>query len=103
MRNANAALFIRLDGLALYFIQPVIAAISLVNLFDADSKFRGLAGPVWTWGSILLLQLIFVDDLWSFASRHVERRRVGVLWLKLLAAGAEFCRHLPAIGPDRHG
>jgi hypothetical protein len=87
MRNANAALFIRLDGLALYFIQPVIAAISLVNLFDADSKFRGLAGPVWTWGSILLLQLIFVDDLWSFASRHVERRRVGVLWLKLLAAG----------------
>ena len=87
MRNITSQVFVRLDGVALYFIQPMIAAISIVNLFDADSEFRSFAGPFWAWGSILLLQLIFADDLWSFAVRHVERRRVGVLWLKLLAAG----------------
>ena len=87
MRNIGSAVFDRLDGVALYFVQPVVATISLVNLFDADSDFREFAGPVWTWASILLLQFIFADDLWSFASRHEQRRGVGVLWLKLLAAG----------------
>jgi hypothetical protein len=87
MRNTASVFLIGMDNVALYCVQPLIAVISIVNLEGGSNSGSELMRPFMTWGGIVLLQLIFVDDIWSFAVRHEERRRIGILWIKLLAAG----------------
>ena len=87
MRTLGPRALVHLDNAAVYVVQPLIGIISFVNIFSSNDFLGILGRQYWAWGAIVLLQLIFVDDIWSFATRHDERQRIIILWIKLLASG----------------
>lgn len=75
------------DSIALYIVQPLIAGMALYGLASTRFELHGTSATIYMWGSIFLLQIIFADDIWSFATRHEEKHRLGMLWAKLIGAG----------------
>lgn len=76
-----------LDPIALYVFQPFVAAVSVFGLLADRSAAHFVSRPLVTWSSIVMLQLIFAEDIWSFAVRHNGPRGLGLVWLKLVGAG----------------
>lgn len=76
-----------LDPIAVYVVQPIVAAFSIFSLFTDGSAADILSQPILVWGSIAMVQLIFAEDIWSFAVRHDGRRGLGLVWFKLVGAG----------------
>ena len=87
MRAISPKLLNYLDPLALYVIQPLIAGLSIVSLLADDAEAHILIRPAVSWICVLLLQLIFAEDIWSFSSRHGRRGLLSMVWIKLLGAG----------------
>ena len=87
MQFFRPKVLVQLDNAAVYVVQPLIGIISLLNILFPNDFLGVLGRQYWAWGAIVLLQLIFIDDIWSFAVRHGEQRRIVILWIKLLAAG----------------
>ena len=87
MRAISPKLLNYLDPLALYVIQPLIAGLSIVSLLVDDAEAHILIRPAVSWICVLLLQLIFAEDIWSFSSRHGRRGPLSMVWIKLLGAG----------------
>jgi dolichyl-phosphate-mannose--protein O-mannosyl transferase len=87
MTNRSDRILGWLDPIALYGVQPLVAAFSVFSLLADRAEVHAVAKPFLTWISIILLQLIFAEDIWSFAVRQGERRRLGMVWVKLVGAG----------------
>ncbi len=76
-----------LDPIALYVVQPVVATLAILSLMSDTTETHILSRPVTVWACIILLQMIFAEDIWSFATRSDGRRRLGIVWLKMVGAG----------------
>ncbi len=75
------------DRLALLVVQPGIAALAIVGLATNSEAANDLSRPLFIWGGVALICLVFAEGIWSFAARHVQRRQLGLLWIKLVGAG----------------
>lgn len=76
-----------LDHVALFFVQPVVAGLAILGLLTRSEAATEMTQPLFIWGGVALLVLIFGEGVWSFAVRHSRRERLGMLWAKLLGAG----------------
>lgn len=90
----------QIDLFALVVIQPVVAAFAAVGLLGDRTAAQEITRPFLVWGGLLLLALIFAEGVWSFASRHMRRQGLGVLWVKLVGAG--LCAILSFAAAYRH-
>ena len=96
------------DHLVLFCVQPVVAGLAILGLATDSEAATAVSRPIFIWVGIVLITVIFAEGIWSFAARHVQRRRLGVLWIKLLGAGvsailvfASSYRHLGMVDEGR--
>jgi hypothetical protein len=75
------------DRLALFVVQPAVAALALVGLATNSEAATDVSRPLFIWGGVALTCLVFGEGIWSFAARHVQKRQLGLLWVKLVGAG----------------
>ncbi|MET0183425.1 MAG: ion channel [Caulobacterales bacterium] len=101
-------IFERADHLALFVVQPLVAGLALIGLAVRSEAANEVTQPLFIWGGVAMLALVFAEGVWSFARRHAERRHLGRLWAKLLGAGvcailafASAYKHLGLIDNDR--
>jgi hypothetical protein len=80
--------FLKLADLAsLAVIQPAVAIVAILGLATSREATTALTQPLFVWGGVSLLLVIFAEGVWSFAHRHAKRERLGMLWGKLVGAG----------------
>jgi hypothetical protein len=87
MSERPTAILKWLDPIALYGVQPLVAGLSIFSLAADGSTAHAVMRPLMSWIGIVLLQLIFAEDIWSFSIRHNDRRKLGMVWVKLVGAG----------------
>jgi hypothetical protein len=75
------------DRLALLIVQPGVAVLALVGLATNSEAASDVSRPLFIWGGLALTCLVFAEGIWSFAARHVQKRQLGLLWIKLVGAG----------------
>lgn len=75
------------DRLALFVVQPGVAALALAGLITNSDAANNVSRPLFIWGGVILTCLVFAEGIWSFAARHVQKRQLGRLWIKLIGAG----------------
>jgi hypothetical protein len=90
----------QIDLFALVVVQPTVAAFATVGLLADRTAAQEVTRPFLVWAGLLLLALIFAEGVWSFASRHMRRQGLGVLWVKLVGAG--LCAILSFAAAYRH-
>ncbi len=88
------------DRLALLIVQPGVSALALWGLATNSEAANDVSRPLFIWGGVALTCLVFAEGIWSFAARHVQKRQLGLLWIKLVGAG--FCAILVFASAYKH-
>jgi len=77
----------RVDLITLTVVQPLVATLAAIGLSADNIAAEEVTRPFLVWTGLLLLALIVAEGIWSFASRHVRRQGLAMMWLKLLGSG----------------
>ncbi|MBA2408317.1 MAG: two pore domain potassium channel family protein [Gammaproteobacteria bacterium] len=95
-----ATLVDRVDLAALIIVQPAVAGLAILGLWTDSAEATRVTQPLFIWGGVLLLMVVFTESIWSFAPRHSQRRRLGLLWTKML--GSAVCTILAFASAYKH-